>query len=165
MATESVPLTSGEQMFKIGLNRDCPVHHIDCGGQRFVRTSEKVTGYGAQTERSKLQGAVVRMQEGQMEAVRQSAKHKIIRSTRGKKARSRVHDIRSKQYRKMPGDLPVAQFLYAIPLTEMENPYNEPLLPTLGEAWEKEAEAKAAQAAQEAASQGSSPGRKRNRKD
>jgi len=127
------PLMPGERMYRIGVNADCPVHHIYAGGQAFTQSSEKVEGYGSETVRSKIKGSVVRMGPGQLEKAYKAARNYVIRSTRGKRARSRVHDKRSRNFRPMPGDKPALQYMYAIPLETVENPYEGASYPTLDE--------------------------------
>lgn len=129
----AVPLIKGEKLYRIGVNADCPVHQIYAGGQCFPRYSEKVTGYGSETQRDRIKGAVVRMAEGGLEECLLNARYKVIRSTRGRKSRSRVYDIRSRNYRKMDGDRPVLDFMYAIELKTIENPYAGTNYPTLAE--------------------------------
>lgn len=135
MRTVAVPLTKGERLYRIGVNKDCPLHMIYAGGQCFPKTSEKVTGYGIETQRSKIDGAVVRMQEGQLERCIESAKHKVIRMTgRGaRRGRARVYDTRARNYRPMPGDVPVLSYMYAEPLDEARNPMQDVRRRTLQE--------------------------------
>ena len=128
-----VPLIGEEKLYRIGVNADCPVHHVYAGGQCFPRTSEKVTGYGAETQRDKLKGAIVRLLPGQLEKCFKDAGHKVIRSTSGKRARSRVYDTNSKNDRAMPGDQPVAQFMYSVCIETIENPFEGAKYPTLAE--------------------------------
>lgn len=118
----AVPLVGGETLYRIGVNADCPIHQIFAGGQCFPRRSQKVSGYGAETERVDLQGAYVRMQAGQLERCIEEAQHKIIRTTRGRKARARVYDKRSRNWRPMPGDMPVIQFMW-FELVEGNDPH------------------------------------------
>ncbi len=118
-------------MYHVGLNSNCPVHVVTVGGQTFPRNSEKVTGYGSETQRDKIRGAIVEMRPGQLEEIKKSANYKIVRSTRGRRARARVYDTRCRNYRPHSGDMPLSQFLYCRPVSDMENPMKEPDLPTI----------------------------------
>jgi len=102
----------GAQVYRIGVIPTCPVHQITVGGQCFPRRSEVVSGFGVETKRKELQGAVVKLTQQQIAKIREAAKTRVIRSTRGKKVVSRVHDIRSRVYTPRPEDLPVEQYLY-----------------------------------------------------
>jgi len=127
----AVPLIEGEKLFRIGVNADCPVHQIFAGGQCFARYSEKVSGYGSETQRDKMKGSVVRMAVGGLDACLLSAKFKVIRSTKGRKSRARIYDTRSRNYRKMADDKPVLDYMYAIELETLANPYAGAAYPTL----------------------------------
>jgi len=143
-----VTLQKGEKLYRIGVNDDCPVHQIFAGGQCFPRKSEKVTGYGSETERTKVRGAVVRMGPGQLEKCFEAASHKVVRSTKGRKSRSRIHDTRARNYRKMDNDRPILGLMYAVPLDTLENPYEKAGYPslsdTMGQSTEGAQEAEAA---------------------
>ena len=102
----------GAQVYRIGVIPTCPVHQITVGGQCFPRRSEVVSGFGIETKRKEIQGAVVKLTQQQIAKIREAAKTRVIRSTRGKKVVSRVHDIRSRVYTPRPEDLPVEQYLY-----------------------------------------------------
>lgn len=102
----------GAKVYRIGVTQACPVHQVTVGGQCFPRRSEVVSGFGIETKRKEIQGAVVKLTEDQIAKINEGAKHRIVRSTTGKKTVSRVHDIRSKTYTPRPEDLPVDQFLY-----------------------------------------------------
>ena len=105
----AVPLLPNEKLYRIGVNGNCPMHQLYVGGQCFPRTTEKVSGYGADTQRDRIRGAVVRMGPGQLESCMAIAKHKVIRVTKGRKARARLHDKRSRNFRPMPGDTSILQ--------------------------------------------------------
>lgn len=129
----SVPLQPGEKLYRIGVNDDCPVHHIYAGGQCFPRYSEKVSGYGSETQRDRMKGAIVRMGEGQLGRCIKEASNKVVRATQGRKSRARIHDTRTRNYRVFPNDKPVLGFMYALPLDSVENPYAEVSYPSLAE--------------------------------
>ncbi len=131
MAQELQP---GERFYRIGVNADCPVHAITAGGQCFPRYSEDVTGYGSETVRSRVKGAIVVMTEAQLAACIESAKTKVIRSTKGRKRRSRVHSKDGRRYRTMEGDEPAVGYMYAIPLDGPGNPHQDAAYPTLAPA-------------------------------
>lgn len=124
-------LADGEKLYRIGLNADCPVHQITVGGQCFPRTSEVVSGYGSDTKRSEIQGAIVIMQAGQLDLIKEQIAHKVIRTTHGKRARARVYDSRAKRFRAMPGDAPAAGFMYVLEVTPETDPNSGPAHPTL----------------------------------
>ena len=119
-------LTTGEKLYRIGVNTNCPVHQIFAGGQCWPRRSQKVTGYGAETKRIDLRGAIVIMQEGQLEKCFESMEHKVIRMTKGRKARAQVHDTRNPRYTKMERDVPVADYTWFEEVETLNNPY-EPI--------------------------------------
>ena len=54
----------GAQVYRIGVIPTCPVHQITVGGQCFPRRSEVVSGFGIETKRKELQGAVVKLTQG-----------------------------------------------------------------------------------------------------
>lgn len=116
-------LTQGERLYRIGVNTNCPLHQVFAGGQCFPRRSQKVTGYGAETIRNDIEGAIVIMQEGQLERCIESATHKVIRMTKGRKARARVHDTRNPKYRRMERDVPVVDYMWFEPVDSLHNPF------------------------------------------
>ena len=103
---------AGAKVYRIGVIPDCPVHQVTVGGQCFPRRSEVVSGFGIETKRKEIQGAVVKLTKEQIAKIHEGAKHRIVRSTKGKKPVSRVHDIRSRTYTPRPEDLPVERYLY-----------------------------------------------------
>jgi hypothetical protein len=87
-----------------------------------------------------MKGSVVRMAPGGLDKCLLSAKFKVIRSTKGRKSRSRIYDTRSRNYRPMNGDQPVLNFMYAIELETLSNPYVGANYPTLGATMGKKTE-------------------------
>jgi len=120
----------GKNLYRIGVTPDCPVHQITLGGQNFTRRSEVVSGFGADTKRREIQGSIVRLDEGDIGKIRKNAATKVIRSTRGKKAVSRVHSTESATYTERTGDQAVAQFVYVHP--EDVDPTQQNSYATLG---------------------------------
>jgi len=118
-------LQEGESLYQIGVNTNCPVHQATVGGQCFPRMSEKVSGYGAETVRQPINGAIVVMQSGQPERIMEEIKFKLIRSTDGKRARARIVDTRSKRYRANRQDVPLADYVYMRPLDARDDPHAE----------------------------------------
>lgn len=116
------------KLYRIGLNNGCPVHQVRVAGQCFPRDSERVEGYGAETQRSKEAGALVLLQPGQEEKIRAEAKHKVIRSTKNGKT-ARIYDDRTRNYSKMPGDTGVGGWLYI--KTVETDPHAPPSFPSL----------------------------------
>jgi len=116
-------LAEGEKLYRVGVNPKCPVHSVTLGGQNFTRRSEKVTGHGGETLREPMDGSIVIMQPGQLERCMEAATHKVIRSTRGRKVRSRVVDKRTKGFRNVAGDTPVADWVYAEEVVQSNNPH------------------------------------------
>lgn len=129
----ALELTAGERLYRIGVNTDCPLHQVFAGGQCFPRRSQKVTGYGAATQRNDMRGAIVRMQAGQLEKCIESAKHKVIRQTKGRKSRARVYDTRSPKYRKMQNDEPVINYMWFEELDSLHNPFEPTAKPTIAD--------------------------------
>ena len=107
-----MPANNGMKLYRIGVTPECPVHQITVGGQTFPRRSEIVSGFGGETKRNEIQGAIVRMHPSQIKTIREKAATKVIRSTTGKKLRAKVHSTESRNYSPLEGDQPVAGFLY-----------------------------------------------------
>jgi hypothetical protein len=122
-----------DKLYRYGVNPDCPVHKVTVGGLCFVRYSEEVSGYGADTKRNKINGQVGRVSEETRKAVMADLKYKIIRSTAGSKARSWVVDTRVRGYREFERDQPAASFVYMEIMEDRESPYEVPTRKTLGE--------------------------------
>ncbi len=121
------------ELYRIGLNSDCPVDQISAGGQTFVKKSEKVSGYGGDTKRTDVVGAIVRVPPGQLDKIMESARHKVIRSTTGKRARHKVYDTRCRNYLRQAGDVPAMQFMYWEKVEGQENPFEKVAKPTLSD--------------------------------
>lgn len=100
------------ELYRIGVTPECPVHQITVGGHCFPRRTETVTGYGAETKRTELQGSMVLLADKDIEAIKQGAKRRIIRSTRGKKLSAKVYHRDARNYREGANDLEVEDFLY-----------------------------------------------------
>ena len=126
-----------KKLYRYGVNPDCPVHAITLAGLCFPRTTEKVEGYGADTQRSKVEGMVSKLDEGKFAEVIEAAAHKFVRGTKGKKARHWVVDDRTRGFSPHPDDQPVAQYLYFEEIAERENPFEEKLRPTIAEEFKK----------------------------
>ena len=154
-------LTSGEVLYRIGVNTNCPVHQIFAGGQCFPRRSQKVTGYGAETKRVDLRGAIVIMQEGQPKKCIESAKHKVIRMTKGRKSHARVHDTRNPKYRKMKRDVPVIDYMYLEPVDTLMNPYKPVAKKTIADMLREESSPSKPQAREPLASESEQKPQKR----
>jgi len=122
-----------DKLYRYGVNPDCPVHKVTVGGLVFVRYSEEVSGYGADTKRNKINGQVGRVSEETRKKVLADLKYKIIRSTAGKKARSWIVDSRVRGYRPFERDQPAANFVYMEIMEDRESPYEVPTRKTLGE--------------------------------
>ena len=102
----------GTKLYRIGVTPDCPVHQITVGGQTFPRRSEIVSGFGGETKRNEIQGAVVRMRPSSIKLIRERAAEKVVRCTSGKKVRAKVYSKQSRNYSPQEGDQPVDQFLF-----------------------------------------------------
>jgi len=100
------------KLYRIGVTPDCPVHQVTVGGQTFPRRSEIVSGFGAETKRNEIMGAIVLMTPTDLKKIKERAKTKVIRATKGKRARAKVYSTEARNYSANPGDLPVSQFLY-----------------------------------------------------
>lgn len=100
------------ELYRIGVTPECPVHQVTVGGHCFPRRTETVTGYGAETKRTELQGSMVLLADKDIEAIKQGAKRRVIRSTRGKKLSAKVYHKDARNYREVANDLEVENFLY-----------------------------------------------------
>ena len=101
-----------KQLYRIGVTPDCPVHQITVGGQNFTRRSEVVTGYGSETKRREIQGSIVRLDEQDIDQIKQAATRKVVRSTTGSRPVSRVHSRDAKNYSARENDTEVSRFIY-----------------------------------------------------
>ena len=115
-----------EKTYRIGVSPDCPLHHIVVGGVCFPRRSERVEGYGVETKRTEMRGAITLLTESQIKAAREGAKNKVIRSTRGAKPRSLIYSTKARNYRPIKGDEPVTKYLYIEQVGTNSNPYEVP---------------------------------------
>ena len=119
------------ELYRIGVTPNCPVHQITVGGHCFPRRTEKVTGYGAQTKRNEIQGSIVLLEPGDIDRIKEAAKDRVIRSTRGKKLSAKVYSKSARNYRPQSRDLEVSDFLYI--KKEETNPIEEQVYETIGE--------------------------------
>ena len=118
------------ELYRIGVTPNCPVHQITVGGHCFPRRTEKVTGYGAQTKRNEIQGSIVLLEPGDIDRIKEAAKDRVIRSTRGKKLSAKVYSKSARNYRPQSRDLEVSDFLYI--KKEETNPIDEQVYETIG---------------------------------
>ena len=119
------------ELYRIGVTPECPVHQITVGGHCFPRRTETVTGYGAETKRTELQGSMVLLADKDIEAIKVGAKRRVIRSTRGKKQSAKVYHKDARNYRQQPQDQEVSDFLYI--KKEESNPIEDQRYATLNQ--------------------------------
>ena len=100
------------KLYRIGVTPECPVHQITVGGQTFPRRSEIVSGFGGETKRNEIQGAIVRMHPSSIKSIREKAADKVVRCTKGRRVRAKVYSKQSRNYSPQDGDQPVDRFLY-----------------------------------------------------
>jgi hypothetical protein len=115
-----------EKTYRIGVSPGCPLHHIVVGGVCFPRRSERVEGYGVETKRTEMRGAITLLTDSQITAAREGAKYKVIRSTRGPKPRALIYSTKARNYRPIKGDEPVTKYLYIEQVGTNTNPYEVP---------------------------------------
>lgn len=119
------------ELYRIGVTPDCPVHQVTVGGHCFPRRTEKVTGYGAQTKRNEIQGSIVLLEPDDIDRIKEAAKDRVIRSTRGKKVSSKVYHKKARNYRHQSHDQEVSDFLYI--KKEESNPIEDQRYATLNQ--------------------------------
>ena len=127
------------ELYRIGVTPECPVHQITVGGHCFPRRTETVTGYGAETKRTELQGSMVLLADKDIEAIKEGAKRRVIRSTRGKKLSAKVYHKDARNYREGSNDQEVENFLYI--KKEEINPTKVQSYATIGDSGTKAEEA------------------------
>ena len=112
------------KLHRIGVTNDCPVHSVTVGGFNFPRRTERVTGHGAETRRDEVRGAIVELQEGDMDRIKAAADKRIVRSTRQGR-RAQVYHVDQKYFRPNEADEPVSKYLYAEPISAEVSPYTD----------------------------------------
>lgn len=122
--------------YRIGLKPECPVHIITLGGFSFSKVTERVSGYGGDTKRTEIIGAIVTLTKAQIEGIFAGAKNRVVRSTRGKKSRSRVYAKDSRGFRPSEFDREVIELIYIKPLGEF-NPHEEFDAPSLADTFDQ----------------------------
>ena len=123
-----------EQLHRIGLNSDCPVDQVRLGGLSFVKKSQKVTGYGHETERTNVRGTELKVTEDQLRLALKAAHTRVIRTAGGKgKERCRIYDTTSRRFLPRPGDVALVDYVYAEPLSAAQSVFQDVQRPSLKE--------------------------------
>lgn len=123
-----------EKLHRIGLNSDCPVDQVSLGGLSFVKKSQKVTGYGHETERTNVTGTEIMVTEDQLKGAFKAATTRVIRTAGGKgKERSRIYDTTSRRFRARAEDMPLIGYVYADPILESDSIFRDTQKPSLAE--------------------------------
>lgn len=121
------------KLHRIGVTNDCPVHSVTVGGFNFPRRTERVTGHGADTRRDEVRGAIVELQDGDLERIQAAAEKRVVRSTRQGR-RAQVYHVESKYFRPHEADEPISKYLYAEPISAEVSPYTDVRPTTLADA-------------------------------
>ena len=123
-----------EKLHRIGLNSDCPVDQVSLGGLSFCKKTQKVTGYGHETERTNVRGTELMVTEDQLRAALKAAHTRVIRTAGGKgKERSRVYDTTARRFRSRDGDVALVDYVYAEPLSAAQSAFQDVQRPSLRE--------------------------------
>jgi len=106
-------------LHQIGLNDDCPFQYLTIGGISVPKWTQTVSGKGVRTKRDKVRGVVMDLTPEQIERIKAGAANKVIRSTRGKRARHMLWAKDFKGYKHNPEtDRDVSSFVYIRPTRE-----------------------------------------------
>ena len=127
-------------LYRIGLKPNCPVHQLVVGGGCTVKRTQKVTGRNANTKRNDVNGVEMCLTDEQINAVIKGVKNRVIRSTTGKKRRSRVYVKSNKFFRPEENDKEASAFVYIEELEEKESSFQAFDRPSLEETHRKSLE-------------------------
>jgi len=119
------------------VTNDCPVHSVTVGGFNFPRRTERVTGYGADTQRDEVRGAIVELDDEDLERIKTGASKRVVRATRNGR-RAQVYHVEQKYFRPNKADESVAKYLYAEPISAEVSPYTDVRPATLADATPQE---------------------------
>ncbi len=107
-----VAATADTRLFHCGVLADCPIHVVHIAGLEFPRTTVRIEGYGDEQVNSELQGVVHAIDEARFKLIRKRVKTKVVRSTKGKRAKSFLLSTENKGYKPMDGDVPLEELIY-----------------------------------------------------
>ena len=113
------PVAEGPSPWHIGLTANSPYDYLTVGGVTFHRQTEDVAdkpNAAGETIRIPRQGQVVLLDADTVARVKQAAVRKVIRTASKRPVK---YDIADPRYRRDASDVPVARFIYMVPVVSI----------------------------------------------
>lgn len=107
----------GAQPYWVGTLPECPKQNVVLGGIDFPQYTEQIIDQeGGLTQRNRRNGDVKYLTADQVKAIKAAGKRKVVRS---QGALTTILNTDHKRYRPHTNDKPLGQFVYLVPLDDM----------------------------------------------
>jgi len=101
--------------YRIGTKEGSPRQNYTVAGICFPLYIERLEEQGGETVRSREYGVVIDITDPEVEAIKKAVSRRVVRE---EGARRDIHEIGSVGYQPNPNDVPMADFLYMVPVEE-----------------------------------------------
>lgn len=112
-----IQATEETKPYWVGTLPGCPRLNVSAGGISFPRYTDPPTGTdpdSMQTQRAWSKGDLVYLTEGQVNAIRESIKNKVVRFV-GNRGQGFIYALGNPSFQREHSDQPLAMFLYMLP--------------------------------------------------